>query len=268
MPPIRPKKRYRLYIDESGDHTYISLDQIGKRYLGLTGCLIWDEYYRTEFQPDIEALKQRHFPHSPDEPIIFHRREIIYHSGSFWRLRDAEVRRAFDQDLLTFFLQKNFTVIAVVIDKKTHVERYGEIAFHPYHYCLIALMERYCGYLNFHNAHGDVMAESRGGKEDSLLKDAYRSIYENGSQFRNAEFFNKVLTSKDLKIKPKTANIAGLQLSDLLAYPTREEILLEQKRIADPGNVFSKEICRVIAGKYNRQIFQGRTSGYGKIFLA
>ena len=31
--------RYRLYIDESGDHTYNKLDTVGHRYLALLG--VW-----------------------------------------------------------------------------------------------------------------------------------------------------------------------------------------------------------------------------------
>lgn len=33
-------KRYRLYIDESGDHTYSEIDSSSKRYLGIIGCII------------------------------------------------------------------------------------------------------------------------------------------------------------------------------------------------------------------------------------
>ena len=81
-------KRYRLYVDESGDHTYYELKEPAKRYLGLTGIFIEGEYYRTTFQPEIERLKQKHFPHSPDEPVILHRQDILNRTGPFWRLRD------------------------------------------------------------------------------------------------------------------------------------------------------------------------------------
>jgi hypothetical protein len=42
-----------------------------------------------------------------------------------------------------------------------------------------------------------------------------------------------VLTSKEIKLKPKNANIAGTQLADLLAYPLKQEILVENGRISD-----------------------------------
>jgi len=260
-------KRYRLYIDESGDHTYFNLEDPAKRYLGLTGTLIETEYYRIAFQPEMESLKQQHFPHNPDEPVILHREDIINRRGPFWRLRDVENEQAFNNDFLRFTKGKDYRVITVVIDKKTHIEQYGEVAYHPYHYCLAVLLERYCGFLNFYGAQGDVLAESRGGREDQQLKQAYRVVYNVGTQQRDAEFFKRGLTSSEIKLKPKLANIAGLQLSDLLAYPSKQEILIEERRIDDPGDIFGKRICQCIQEKYNKQIYEGRIKGYGKILL-
>ena len=37
-------KLYRLYIDESGDHTYYETEDPAKTHLGLTGILIEYEY--------------------------------------------------------------------------------------------------------------------------------------------------------------------------------------------------------------------------------
>lgn len=59
---------FRLYIDESGDHTYKKIEDINQRYLSLTGCIIDSEVYRKQIQPEFELLKQKHFPHSPDDP--------------------------------------------------------------------------------------------------------------------------------------------------------------------------------------------------------
>jgi hypothetical protein len=283
---------YRLYIDESGDHSYgkkefkklrISsgektdesslphfpeLEKGDKRYLGLTGCVIESENYRLQFHPRLEELKQKHFPYNPDEPLILHRAEIINRRGAFWRLRHSEKEKDFNEDFLTFLKEMNYTVITVVIDKKAHVERYQESAFHPYHYCLGALLERYCGFLRFNNAKGDVLAESRGGSEDKQLKEAYFNIYESGTQFRRPPFFQNVLTSKEIKIKQKQANVAGLQLADLLAHPLKQEILNENGRIQDiKEELFGGKICEIIKEKYNRQYFEGRIEGYGKVFI-
>jgi len=264
---INPK-RYRLYIDESGDHTYSEEDKPEKRYLGLTGLIIESEYYRSKFQPELELLKQKHFPHSPDEPVIFHRKDLIGKHGPFWRLRDPQKEKSFNEDFLNFLKIEEYTLITVVIDKKSHVERYHEAALHPYHFCMVAMLERYCGFLNFFNAIGDVLAESRGGKEDLQLKEAYQRVYGSGTQFRDFEFFQKSLSSKEIKLKPKSANIAGAQIADLLAHPCKTEILIDCKIIKQWSEVFGKEICKVIKSKYNRHLFNGRIYGYGKVFLS
>lgn len=261
-------KRYRLYFDESGDHTYHVADDPAKRYLGLTGIIIEVEYYRTTFQPALEALKQKHFPHSPDEPIILHRKELLNRSGPFGRLREPGAVAAFNADLLNFFESQQYIVITVVIDKRSHVERYGQAAFHPYHYGAAAMLERYCGFLNFYNAQGDVMGESRGGQEDRRLKEAYHTVFVAGTLWRDARFFQRALTSGEVKLKPKSANIAGLQIADLLAFPSKQEVLLEKGLILDPGDTFGQEVTRRLANKYNRHLFQDRIQGYGKIFLA
>jgi hypothetical protein len=260
-------RRYRLYVDESGDHSYQDIEDPARRYLGLIGCLVDGEVYRTRFQPGLEALKQAHFPHSPDEPVILHRRDIVNRRGPFWRLRDSENERRFNDDLLQFLAEEEYLLISVVIDKKAHVERYHGAAYHPYHYCLAALLERYCAFLNWFNAEGDVMAESRGGREDEQLRAAFERLHGSGTLFRDAAFFQRVLTSKRLKLKPKSANIAGLQVADLLAYPCKQEILVNERKIEDPGDVFGKEVCRCIKAKHNRHRFDGRVRGYGQVFL-
>jgi hypothetical protein len=257
-------KIYRLYIDESGDHTYyLTSQEPAKIYLGITGLIIEHEYYRTNFHPQLESLKQKHFPHNPDEPLILHRKEIINRHGSFWRLRDKEKDNAFKEDLLHFLKEQQYCIITIVIDKNSHVRHYGKTAYHPYHYCLMLMMERYCGYLKFNNAKGDVMAESRGKAEDRLLKAAYQNIYYNGTHYHDTGLFQETLSSKEIKLKPKSKNIAGLQVADLIAYPSKQEILVYNNRCErDIKDKFGEKF------KYNRQVYQGRQIGYGKVFVA
>ncbi len=262
-----PAKRYRIYIDESGDHAFNKLDQPDKRYLGLSGIIIETEHYRTHFFPQLESLKQKHFPHNPDEPVILHRTDIINSKGSFWRLRDLRAKDDFDNELLVFLKNQSYHVITAVIDKKANVERHGPAAFHPYHHCLTAILERYCGFLNYFHAEGDVMVESRGGREDHQIKEAYQTVYVSGTQFRTPEYFQRVLTTKEIKLKQKTTNIAGLQIADLLAYPSKQEVLVCEGRISEPGEIFGKQVVEILQGKYNKKISQDRIEGYGRIFL-
>lgn len=36
--PLSPESRYRLYLDESGDHVFHDLESPSHRYLALVGC--------------------------------------------------------------------------------------------------------------------------------------------------------------------------------------------------------------------------------------
>lgn len=259
------KPNYRIYIDESGDHTFEHCEEDSKRFLGLVGCVINLDYYREKFQPDLEALKQKHFPYNPDEPLILVRQKIVSKNSAFWVLRDKDKRDAFNADLLEFIENHEFMIISAVIDKKSHREAYGSAAYHPYHFCVAAMMERYCGWLGSHNTRGDVMAESRAG-QDKFLKEAYTILYEKGTFYHQPYFFQGTLTSKEIKLKNKEANVAGLQIADLLAHPCKEETLIDKGLIADTRGSFTKKFREAIERKYNHSGF-GRVNGYGKVFL-
>lgn len=258
---------FRLYIDESGDHSYSNLELPETRYLCLLGCIFDLEIYRRTFQPQLEELKQTFFPHDPDDPVIFHRTKLINKKGVFKALQNVAIEDEFNANLLRLVRDTNYSLIAVVIDKKAHIERYEDSAWHPYHYCLTAMLERYCGYLNFLNQKGDVLAESRGGKEDQQLKEAFKHIYESGVHHRSAAWFQKALTSHEIKLKPKNKNIAGLQLADIIAHPAKQEILLEKNCIPAIVQGFGQELCQAFSNKYNNHIFSGKVWGYGKKFL-
>ncbi len=258
---------YRLYIDESGDHTYGAVDDPAKRYLGLTGCFIEADYYRHVLHPAFERLKQRHFPHSPDEPIVLHRRDLLDKTGPYWRLRDSSVNAAFEDDLIDFLETHDYRLISIVIDKAAHGRRYGRVAYHPYHYCLALIMERYCGFLKRFNAVGDVMAESRGKAEDRQLAGAYSLLFNVGTRFHPAPFFASVLTTRELKLKPKRANVSGLQVADLLAHECKQSILIECAGVSVSQGLFGRRVSEAIKSKYNCHYPDGRIEGYGRRFL-
>lgn len=257
--------RYRLYIDESGDHAYRLLEMSSHRYLALLG--VWfrqdDEY--VAFVDNLDRFKRDIFGPHPDDPIVLHRKEIINKEGPFGILCDPEMQRRFDSGLREVIDNARFCVICVVIDKKKHVDKYSS-PFHPYHYCLAAMLDRYSGWLNYKNAVGDVMAESRGGEEDLQLKQAYRRVYESGTLMFNHMHHQRVLTSRDIKLKPKSLNIAGLQLADILAYPAKQQMLYE-KQICLSRGAFGTLLYEMIEPKFNCKHPSGVIDGYGKVWL-
>ncbi len=242
---------YRLYIDESGDHSYRGVDseQTDRRYLCLLGCAFNVDEYSESFCPAMGKLKVKYFGQGPDDPVILHREEMVAKHGVFSVLIDAARNKEFCEDFISLIEDQHFRLFAVVVDKfGTQGKKYGPLPTHPYHIGVLAMMERYYGWLNFTKGHGDVLAESRGGREDSQLKSAYRTVYDSGTRFRGAEFFQSALTSKEIKLKKKEHNIVGLQLADLLAYPVRREMLHEVKRGNAPSG-FTKAIADSLSRK-------------------
>ena len=264
-PPSR-KLRYRLYIDESGDHTYMLLEEISHRYLALLG--VWfeqtDDY--VAFADDLERFKRGIFGPRPDKPVVLHRSDIINRKSSFGLLCNPEIRERFNAGLLDVIIKAQFKMVCVIIDKQMHLNRYKS-PFHPYHYCLAAMLDRYCGWLSYKNAIGDVMAESRAREEDLQLKQAYHRVYESGTLLFDHEHHQRVLTSKDLKLRSKIANIAGIQLADILAHPVKQALLLEKSKIIESRRTFGKQVYEAAKKKFNVNNRTGQVEGYGKVWL-
>jgi len=245
--------KYRIYIDEVGNSDLGSSDIPNHRFLSLTGVILELGYVARVVHPQMEELKAKCFRSHPDDPVIFHRKEMVNGLAPFQALRDLCVRDAFDAELLGLMCTWDYTVISVCLDKKKHKETYTTWRYDPYHYCLTILLERFVFFLNRKGCRGDVLAESRGGKEDRRLKASFARLWEKGTDFVEPEQFQQALTSKQLKVKTKANNIAGLQLADLLAHPSRNEILAESSLLTTKVAPFAEKVIRILQHKYDRQ---------------
>lgn len=259
--------RYRLYIDEVGHaNTGASLVNENKRYLSLTGVAFEEDYMRDLVYPAMDRLRTRYFNSHPDDRVIFHRKEMVNKRPPFDSLRNSNVQEAFNADFLSLVRDLNYVIFTVVIDKWEHVEKYHEWAAHPYHYCLEVLLERYQRWLRRMNAVGDVMAESRGKREDIALAVEYANIWVNGTSYVSHKQIQAHLTSKQLKLKPKSSNTCGLQFADLLAHPSYKWALCCQNFEPAPGN-FGGRIAAILEElKYDRST-GGKVDGWGRKWL-
>jgi hypothetical protein len=255
--------KYRIYVDEVGNPDLESSDNPNHRFLSLTGVILELEYVETIVHPQMETLKAKFFRSHPDEPVIFHRKEMLHAKPPFENLRNDKIRKEFDRSLLELLGLWEYTVISVCLDKKKHKETYTTWRYDPYHYCLAVLLERFIFFLKRTDAKGDVMAESRGGKEDLRLKASFARLWENGTDYVVPGEFQEALTSKQLKVKPKANNISGLQLADLLAFPSRNEILVEQGLLQREIGPYTLKVIKILQKKYDQH--EGRL--FGKKFL-
>jgi hypothetical protein len=244
--------KYRVYIDEVGNPDLESSDNPNHRFLSLTGVILELGYVETVVHPQMEALKTKFFRPHPDDPVIFHRKEMVTGQPPFEALKDAGFRSRFDTELLALLKAWDYTVISVCLDKKRHKETYTTWRFDPYHYCLAVLLERFVLYLKRRSACGDVLAESRGGKADMRLKDSFERLWTHGTDYVSGEEFQEVLTSRQLKVKLKANNISGLQIADLVAHPSRNEILIGYGLAPGELSPFAQRVVQVLQAKYDR----------------
>jgi hypothetical protein len=263
--PRKAMMKYRIYIDEVGNSDLGSSDNPNHRFLSLTGVILELDHVENCIHPQMEALKRKYFRSHPDDPVIFHRKDMLNARPPFEALKDEKTCRDFDQELLNLLTMWQYTAITVCLDKKRHQETYTTWRYDPYHYCLAVLLERFAFFLTRESARGDVMAESRGGKDDMRLKKSFAGLWEGGTQYVKPEQFQERFTSKQLKVKTKTNNIAGLQLCDMVAHSSRYEILWEKQLIQRPPAAFAKKIIEILHQKFDQR--NGQIWGFGKKLL-
>ena len=256
---------YRIYIDEVGNPDLESSDNPNHRFLSLTGVILSLDYVKATLHPQIESLKAKYFDTHPDEPIVLHRKDLMNAKHPFRRLKDSRVRRQFDKDLLTLLASWQYTVVSICIDKKQHKKTYRVWTYDPYHYCLEVMLERFVLFLENMNSPGDVMAEARGGKSDMRLKKSFNRLWREGTRYVSGERFQAAMTSRQLKVKPKAYNISGLQLADLVAHPSRNEILKDHELLPRQIAPFASEVIKILQQKYYQS--HDRTKVFGKKLL-
>lgn len=244
---------YVLFMDESGDHNLQSIDNNFPAFC-LTGCIFEREYYKKAVRPSIDSFKHRFWGKAD---IILHSSDIRKHQGPFTFLGIPRKREEFYSAVNELIASLDFTIIAIVILKKPHLNSYGDGARHPYHLSLEFIMERYSMMMKrrANPVDGYMMAESRGRHEDELLKNQYFNIKKFGTSFQPD--LGRITS---FRMEKKAANIAGLQIADLVAYPIASKVLRPDKE----NKAFDEIIKKIDTAPPNKG---GGILGYGlKIF--
>jgi hypothetical protein len=212
-----PFSDYIIFVDESGDHGLVSIDDQFPVF-ALVFCIVLKEDYIKNIVPAMQRLKMNIWGH---DQIIFHEHDIRKEKGPFRILRtDKSLREGFLEELTNIIASAPINLIVSVIDKKKLKERYVK-PYNPYEIALLFCMERALSYLCGQNETGKripVLFESRGRKEDRNLELEFRRICDNRSNwgYKRANFqqiyFEHIFVDKK-------SNSTGLQLADLVARP-------------------------------------------------
>ena len=216
---------YRLYVDEVGTDDLNDLENDNHRYLSLTGVAMRITDARDDLTPKMNWVKKEVFNHDPDDPLIFHRRKIVQRKEKFGALNNAAKADLFDRAMLRIYRTCPYVVITCLIDKLEASKKDKWREKHPYDYLMQIIVEKYARFLIRMESVGDIMPEGRMGKKDQRLQEAYEQVRVAGNYYFSPEKICFRIPSKNLKIRYKKDNIAGLQLSDLLAHPSRSFFL-------------------------------------------
>lgn len=255
----------RLFIDEVGNSDLDGAAQDDNvRYLSLTGVLTTRDFHEKRITPSLDALKMAAFGTTD---IILHRREIVRRERAFTVLRDPEPERIFNEGLKLLIRSMPYLVTTVTIDKRAHRSQYEVWRFDPYHYCLTCLVERYVSYLHRHDSRGDVVIEPRFRDADERVRQSFALLYDDGTTVVPKEMIQRRLLSRDIKFEAKKANVAGLQMSDMLAHPSYRSMKIEREGIVLQPDFGSGIVDILNESRYARHPRTLKIDGWGRKWL-
>jgi hypothetical protein len=212
--------------------------------------------------PEFRRIKREVLREDPDTPINFHLSDIRNRAGPFKVLNDAHTRRTFIREMSTAIKSAEYSVITAFVDKEwmnnqPHWERR-----HPYHYMAEMLFERYVLFLQQHGSYGDIMPEARDKPLNVDFQKEFDSFRLSGLDRISSTDFNRRVPVSKLKFRTKRDNVEGLQLCDLLAYPSHQIIRSRLDKTYKPNTVASAIGKILLQSKYHRSS-SGCIEGYG-----
>jgi hypothetical protein len=238
-----------LFLDESGDHSLLKIDQQYPMFV-LAGCIFESDYHEKVVVSEVEKFKKDLFN---NPKLILHTEDITHNRNGFERIVETDFRKHFYEAENKLLEKLDYKILACAIKKDEHFKKYGLAAIDPYMLSLDCLVERFVFELEAQGVKGIIIAESRNSILDNQLELAFLNLKVQGTGFVSASKIKQAITQ--LVIKDKKENIAGLQLADLIASPIGRHILGKRNQVD----------YRVIEGKYRSQ--QGKYFGYGLVVL-
>jgi uncharacterized protein DUF3800 len=222
----------------------------------LCGVLMDEGYHNKDVTETLGVFKQR----------LFGRRDIILHTLDFTRnqvgfesMAQPDFRRMFYEDLEELIAGLDFEIVACVIQKQEHLQKYGLSALDPYILSLSILVERFI--FETGSAGGSIIAESRGDTLNNALELAFLDLKIRGTPFVSATKIRRRI--HNFAIREKGENLAGLQLADVVATPIGRHVLGKKTYSA-----YSKkgDFWQTVETKF-RKDWKGKLEGTGLVIL-
>jgi hypothetical protein len=244
------RQKFHLFIDESGDHGLVKLDDSFPVFL-LCGVLISDQNY-TEMRNHVNSLKTTFWK---NKSVILHSRDIRKCEKEFQILFDLDVKSRFYGLLNDILSSSKYRIIASAIKKDKFIEKYGRLSNDVYELSLSFIIERAIFSLDeVKNTPKEleIIIEKRGKKEDRKLEEHFQKLLARGTGYITAERLKEIPVS--IKFKDKKENINGLQITDLVAYPIAR-FVIDPKRANPSFDIIESKIYQKSGKRYGLKIF-------------
>lgn len=219
--------KYYLYIDECGDQNLSNFDEQFPIFT-LCGVLV-EESKRDWLEQEVRCLKEDFWG---NQYTILHSRDIRKCQRGFEILFDLEVKKRFYERVNAILGVKGvYTIVACSILKEPYIRNFGRLN-DVYSLSLSFVLERAIFYLDGVKKDGEAIelhtvVEQRGKKEDGVLKSFYTELLDKGTYWVKPDRLKSY--ARSFTLLPKKANVIGLQVADLVAYPVTRHILDENE---------------------------------------
>lgn len=210
-------------------------------HFGLSGVII-PANQMSKINLKLHALQREFYPNK--EFCILHYNDILNNKDCFTDLEiDNNKKESLIKAIRNILKKTNFKYISVFIDKHELIKKYGTfyrdglikniskirgniypsrsvVDYNLYALALKYLIKKFYEFLANQEkpARGLIIAEGIGTKEDTEMRNTFYRIQRNGISTINIKDLRKTVV--DLLIVYKKQNHGGIQLADLLLYPT------------------------------------------------
>jgi len=208
-----PQSEYIAFLDETGDHSLITIDS-NYPVFGVAALICRRDDYIKQIIPAISAFKHEYFGH---EGAILRSYDIRKKRGPFKSLFNGGVRASFMSDISNLMSYLPYTLFYFGIHKLDHSKKY-RIPDNPYDLAMemgLERLHRFCR--NNAITQLPIIAESRGDNEDDELRLSFYKFLSKGTRYATPS--QLAACGLDLLFASKKNNVVGLQIADLCAYP-------------------------------------------------
>lgn len=275
---------YFLFLDEIyapnlNDMLRFRKDEINSQskhfHFGISGVIVAASCLK-DLMKSSERVKHKYYPKINN--LIFHYVDILNNKDIYSDLfTNSKKSLSFKTSLSNFARSSDFKYDYVFVDKNELIKKFGVFDkkgrvtkiqkigsnlfprspvhdYNLYLLCLRKMVENFYSFLTRKKfiARGVIVAEARGEREDTELREAFKKIYYNGvGSIKPTDLRRQIL---ELFIVPKKQNYFGTQLADLVLYPTYDGVIPNHNARPDHFILFGRDLKKKVLDKSSKII--------------